>query len=137
MTFLITVTRIFSQPSTYIDGWLYGMSMTSVVCNVPVLSQNDSTYHNMKVTSLRYLDAKFHHPNLGASPPNRDISRPPLGGVYTPPTFRTHPSSLKRKNTPQGGWCNKLLSNCLLYRHGIHVQKCHGASPASLLGRNV
>jgi len=64
----------FSQPSIYIDGWLYGMRMTSVVCNVPVLSQNDSTYHHsiclhdMKVTSLRYLDAKFHHPSLGASP---------------------------------------------------------------------
>jgi len=25
----------------------------------------------MKVTSLRYLDAKFHHPSLGASSPNR------------------------------------------------------------------
>jgi len=25
----------------------------------------------MKVTSRRYLDAKFHHPSLGASPPNR------------------------------------------------------------------
>ena len=25
----------------------------------------------MKVTSLRYLDVKFHHPSLGASPPNR------------------------------------------------------------------
>ena len=25
----------------------------------------------MKVTSLRYLDAKFHHFSLGASPPNR------------------------------------------------------------------
>ena len=25
----------------------------------------------MKVISLRYLDAKFHHPSLGASPPNR------------------------------------------------------------------
>ena len=25
----------------------------------------------MKVTSLRYLDAKFHHPSLGTSPPNR------------------------------------------------------------------
>ena len=53
------------------------MRMTSVVCNVPVLSQNDSTYqssfclHDMKVASLRYLDAKFHHPSLGASPPNR------------------------------------------------------------------
>ena len=23
----------------------------------------------MKVTSLRYLDAKFNHPSLGASPP--------------------------------------------------------------------
>ena len=34
---------VFSQPSIYIDGWLYGMRMTSVVCNVPVLSQNDST----------------------------------------------------------------------------------------------
>ena len=55
---------VFSQPSIYIDGWLYAMSMTSVVCNVPVLSQNDSTssfcLHDMKVTSLRYLDAKFH-----------------------------------------------------------------------------
>jgi len=28
----------------------------------------------MKVTSLRYLDAKFHHPSLGASPPNRGKS---------------------------------------------------------------
>jgi len=62
---------IFSQPSIYIDGWLYAMRMTSVVCNVPVLSQNDSTFclHDMKVTSLRYMDAKFHHPSLGASPP--------------------------------------------------------------------
>jgi len=33
----------------------------------------------MKVTSLRYLDAKFHHPSLGASPPNRrkSICLPP------------------------------------------------------------
>ena len=30
--------------------------------------------HDMKVTSLRYLDAKFHHPSLGASPPNRGKS---------------------------------------------------------------
>ena len=28
----------------------------------------------MKVTSLRYLNAKFHHPSLGASPPNRGKS---------------------------------------------------------------
>ena len=28
----------------------------------------------MKVTFLRYLDAKFHHPSLGASPPNRGKS---------------------------------------------------------------
>jgi len=42
---------IFSQPSIYIDGWLYGMSMTSVVCNVPVLSQNDSTYHHSVFTT--------------------------------------------------------------------------------------
>jgi len=41
---------IFSQPSIYIDGWLYGMRMTSVVCNVPVLSQNDSTYHSVFTT---------------------------------------------------------------------------------------
>ena len=51
------------------------MSMTSVVCNVPVLSHISSFYlHDMKVTSLRYLDAKFHHPSLGASPPNRGES---------------------------------------------------------------
>jgi len=25
--------------------------------------------YDMKVTSLRYLDAKFHYPSLGASPP--------------------------------------------------------------------
>jgi len=69
---------VFSQPSIYIDGWLYAMSMTSVVCNVPVLSQKSKRFHissfclhDMKVTSLRYLDAKFHHPSLGASPPNR------------------------------------------------------------------
>ena len=42
---------LFSQPSIYIDGWLYGMRMTSVVCNVPVLSQNDSTYHHSVFTT--------------------------------------------------------------------------------------
>ena len=42
---------IFSQPSIYIDGWLYAMSMTSVVCNVPVLSQNDWTYHHSVFTT--------------------------------------------------------------------------------------
>ena len=42
---------IFSQPSIYIDGWLYATSMTSVVCNVPVLSQNDSTYHHSVFTT--------------------------------------------------------------------------------------
>ena len=44
-------TGVFSQPSIYIDGWLYAMSMTSVVCNVPVLSQNDSTYHHSVFTT--------------------------------------------------------------------------------------
>jgi len=34
-----------------IDGWLYGMRLTSVVCNVPVLSQNDSTYHHSVFTT--------------------------------------------------------------------------------------
>ena len=67
--------HIFSQPSIYTDGWLYAMSMTSVVCNVPVLSQNDSTYHHSVFTTWKWhpfdLDAKFHHPSLGASPPNR------------------------------------------------------------------
>ena len=43
---------IFSQPSIYIDGWLYAMSMTSVVCNVPVLSQNDSTYPLLALFAL-------------------------------------------------------------------------------------
>ena len=43
--------HIISQPSIYIDGWLYAMSMTSVVCNVPVLSQNDSTYHHSVFTT--------------------------------------------------------------------------------------
>jgi len=32
-------------------AWLYGMRMTSVVCNVPVLSQNDSTYHHSVFTT--------------------------------------------------------------------------------------
>ena len=52
--FLIKVrieASIFSQPSIYIDGWLYGMRMTSVVCNVPVLSQNDFTYHHSVFTT--------------------------------------------------------------------------------------
>ena len=44
-------SSVFSQPSIYIDGWLYGMRMTSVVCNVPVLSQNDSTYHHSVFTT--------------------------------------------------------------------------------------
>ena len=42
---------IFSQPSIYIDGWLYATSMTSVVCNVPVLSQNDWTCHHSVFTT--------------------------------------------------------------------------------------
>ena len=46
-----TGSLVFSQPSIYIDGWLYGMRMTSVVCNVPVLSQNDSTYHHSVFTT--------------------------------------------------------------------------------------
>ena len=45
------ILLVFSQPSIYIDGWLYAMSMTSVVCNVPVLSQNDSTYHHSVFTT--------------------------------------------------------------------------------------
>jgi len=43
-----------SQPSIYIDGWLYGMRMTFVVCNVPVLSQNDSTYHHSVFTTWKW-----------------------------------------------------------------------------------
>ena len=50
-SFLAFQTPIFSQPSIYIDSWLYGMRMTSVVCNVPVLSQNDSTYHHSVFTA--------------------------------------------------------------------------------------
>ena len=46
-----SAVSVFSQPSIYIDGWLYGMRMTSVVCNVPVLSQNDSTYHHSVFTT--------------------------------------------------------------------------------------
>ena len=45
------VGLLFSQPYIYIDGWLYAMSMTSVVCNVPVLSQNDFTYHHSVFTT--------------------------------------------------------------------------------------
>ena len=48
---VVLYISIFSQPSIYIDGWLYAMSMTSVVCNVPVLSQNDSTYHHSVFTT--------------------------------------------------------------------------------------
>ena len=47
-------SRIFSQPSIYIDGWLYAMRMTSVVCNVSVLSQNDSTYHHSVFTTWKW-----------------------------------------------------------------------------------
>ena len=48
-----SVFLIISQPSIYIDGWLYAMRMTSVVCNVPVLSQNDSTYHHSVFTTYK------------------------------------------------------------------------------------
>ena len=51
MFLMSNIKHVFSQPSIYIDGWLYGMSMTSVVCNVPVLSQNDSTYHHSVFTT--------------------------------------------------------------------------------------
>ena len=54
ITFSSVYISVFSQPSIYIDGWLYGMSMTSVVCNVPVLSQNDSTYHSVFMTWKRH-----------------------------------------------------------------------------------
>ena len=68
--------RIFSQPSIYIDGWLYAMSMTSVVCNVRVLSQNDSTYHHSVFTTWKWHPFATWTPSfiilvLGASPPNR------------------------------------------------------------------
>jgi len=49
-----TLVLLFSQPSIYIDGWLYGMRMTSVVCNVPVLSQNDSTCHHSVFTTWKW-----------------------------------------------------------------------------------
>ena len=45
--FLIKVrieASIFSQPSIYIDGWLYGMRMTSVVCNVPAVISSINKY---------------------------------------------------------------------------------------------
>jgi len=48
------IDNVFSQPSIYIDGWLYGMRMTSVVCNVLVLSQNDSTYHHSVFTTWKW-----------------------------------------------------------------------------------
>ena len=48
---LMAFDNLFSQPFIYIDGWLYGMRMTSVVCNVPVLSQNASTYHHSVFTT--------------------------------------------------------------------------------------
>ena len=51
---MINHLLVFSQPSIYIDGWLYGMRMTSVVCNVPVLSQNDSTYHHSVFTTWKW-----------------------------------------------------------------------------------
>ena len=71
-------TPIFSQPSIYIDGWLYGMSMTSVVCNVPVLSQNDSTYHHSVFRTWKWhpfatwtpsfiILVWGHHPLIGAT----------------------------------------------------------------------
>jgi len=71
---------IFSQPSIYIDGWLYGMRMTSVVCNVPVLSQNDSTLSSF---CLRYLDAKFHHP----SPKIKKFPKIPTDGCMAIPAL--------------------------------------------------
>jgi len=63
--------------SIYIDGWLYGMRMTSVVCNVPVLSQNDSTYHHSVFTTWKWhpfatwtpsfiILVWGHHPLIGA-----------------------------------------------------------------------
>jgi len=69
---------LFSQPSIYIDGWLYGMSMTSVVCNVPVLSQNDSTYYHSVFTTWKWhpfatwtpsfiILVWGHHPLIGAT----------------------------------------------------------------------
>jgi len=48
---LLFYQNFFSQPSIYLDLWLYGMRVTSVVCNVPVLSQNDSTYHHSVFTT--------------------------------------------------------------------------------------
>jgi len=71
-------STVFSQPSIYIDGWLYGMSMTSVVCNVPVLSQNDSTYHHSVFTTWKWhpfatwtpsfiILVWGHHPLIGAT----------------------------------------------------------------------
>ena len=74
---LFTSLVIFSQPSIYIDGWLYAMRMTSVICNVPVLSQNDSTYHHSVFTTWKWhpfatwtpssiILVWGHHPLIGA-----------------------------------------------------------------------
>ena len=67
----------------------------------------------------------------GSSP---GIFLDPPRGVYTP-DFQSTPLQFKKKKYPLGGVINYWAIAC--YRHGIHVQKCHGASPASLIGRNV
>ena len=62
---------LFSQPSIYIDGWLYAMSMTSVVCNVPVLSPH-SVFTTWKWHPFATWTPSFiilvwgHHPLIGA-----------------------------------------------------------------------
>ena len=68
---------VFSQPSIYIDGWLYAMSMTSVVCvtfrcclktipHIIILSSR----HESDIPSLPGRPS-FIILVWGASPPNR------------------------------------------------------------------
>ena len=95
---LLLFLAVISQPSVYIDGWLYAMRMTSVVWNVPVLSQNDSTYHHSVFTAWKWHPFATWTPSfiilvrkLKKNPKNTHgrLAIPALAGLLVFTTLRT------------------------------------------------
>ena len=71
---LLDVLHIFSQPSIYIDGWLYGMSMTSVTFRCCLKTIPHIIIHHIIIMSSRH---ESDIPSL----PGRQVSSSQSGGI--------------------------------------------------------
>ena len=83
-------------------AWGWRLSSVTFRC----CAQNDSTYHHSVFTTWKWhpfatcMDAKFHHPSLGASPPNR-------GNRICLPPWRTLVKRRTVNNSGIGILCSK------------------------------